>query len=162
LPEVRITLRRQVRQRYGGRCGYCGVTELDSGAELTIDHFQPQIAWGTDALTNLVYCCHACNGFKGEFWNPDLQAARRLLHPLRDRPEEHFSESETGELIARTETGDFHIEKLHLNRPLLIGYRQKKRRNEQVLRENLVFREQIEAYEEELRQLIERLRHITS
>jgi uncharacterized protein (TIGR02646 family) len=159
---MRIGARRQVRERYRQSCGYCGITELDSGAELTVDHFQPRIARGSDALTNLVYCCHACNGFKGEFWNPDPQAVHRLIHPLRDRPEDHFVESETGELIARTETGRFHIETLHLNRPQLIGYRQRQRRNEQILRENMAFREQIEAYEEELRLLMERLRRITS
>lgn len=159
---MRLTLRRQVRELYSRRCGYCGISELDNGAELTVDHFQPQVAQGTDALENLVYCCHACNGFKGEFWNPDPQAILRLLHPLRDNLTEHFVESETGELVALTETAGFHIETLHLNRPQLVGHRLRLRQNERIARENLAFREQIEAYEEELRSLIERLRRTTS
>ena len=159
---MRLTLRRQVREHYNRRCGYCGISELDNGAELTVDHFQPQVAQGTDALENLVYCCHACNGFKGEFWNPDPQAVLRLLHPLRDNTEEHFVESETGELVALTATAVFHIETLHLNRPQLVGHRQRLRQNERMARENLALREQVEAYEEELRTLIERLRRTTS
>lgn len=159
---MRLTLRRQVRERYGRCCGYCGITEIGSGAELTIDHFQPQIALGTDALENLVYCCHACNSFKGDFWNPDPNAVLRLLHPRRDVIAEHFVEAETGEMGALTETGRFHIEKLHLNRLQLVGYRQRRRHNELMVRENLALREQVEAYEEELRLLIERLRRTTS
>jgi hypothetical protein len=34
-PEIRDAL----RQRYGFRCGYCGVRETDAGARLTLDHF---------------------------------------------------------------------------------------------------------------------------
>ena len=159
---MRLTVRRQVRERYNRRCGYCGINELDAGAELTVDHFQPQIAQGTDALQNLVYCCHACNGFKGELWNPDPNAVLRLLHPLHDNCDEHFVESETGELVSLTETAIFHIETLHLNRPQLVGHRQRQRQNEHMTRENLVLREQVEAYEEELRSLIDRLRRTTS
>jgi FtsZ-binding cell division protein ZapB len=96
---MRLTLRRQVRERYGRRCGYCGISELDNGAELTVDHFQPRIA---------------------------------------------------------------RIETLHLNRPQLVGHRLRLRQNERVARENLALREQIEAYEEDLRSLMERLRRTTS
>ena len=75
---------------------------------------------------------------------------------------EHFTESETGELVALTETAGFHIETLHLNRPQLVGHRQRLRQNERMARENLALREQIEAYEEDLRSLMERLRRTTS
>jgi 5-methylcytosine-specific restriction endonuclease McrA len=50
LPEA---LWQQVRQRAGGACEYCGVTETDSGGPLTVDHFQPQARGGSDDLANL-------------------------------------------------------------------------------------------------------------
>jgi len=59
-----------VRERFGFRCGYCGVHESQEGAELTIDHYQPRSRGGTDEPDNLVYCCHACNSHKGDYWQP--------------------------------------------------------------------------------------------
>lgn len=47
----------EVRQRYEGRCGYCGVSEGETGGELTVDHFRPLCAGGDDTDDNLVYCC---------------------------------------------------------------------------------------------------------
>ena len=114
-------LRRTVSLRYHFRCGYCGVRTTDAGSRLTIDHFQPRIHGGTDDLDNLVYCCHACNEFKGDYWQtePDLQ----LLHPLDDTTSEHLRELENGTLFALTERGANHIKVLQLNRPDLIDLR---------------------------------------
>ncbi len=56
------------RKRFAFRCGYCGVRERDVGAELTIDHFQPGSKGGAHEPENWVYCCHACNEFKGDYW----------------------------------------------------------------------------------------------
>jgi hypothetical protein len=33
-----------VRARYGGRCGYRGVSDEDAGGEFTVDHYTPTIA----------------------------------------------------------------------------------------------------------------------
>ncbi|MBI1924525.1 HNH endonuclease [Candidatus Poribacteria bacterium] len=52
--------REAMRQRYQFRCGYCGTSEVEAGAELTVDHFQPRSRDGVDAPDNWVYCCHAC------------------------------------------------------------------------------------------------------
>ena len=54
-----------VRSRYVMRCGYRGVTETQTGATLTFDHFQPRDAGSTDDAGNLVYAYHACNEYKG-------------------------------------------------------------------------------------------------
>src|SRR5688500_14116368 len=103
----------ELRRRFQYRCGYCGVREGDVGAELTVDHFQPRSRGGTDDADNLVYCCHACNEFKGDFWEPD--SASRLLHPLLDDPAAHLTEAPDGILCALTDTGAFHIDRLRLN-----------------------------------------------
>jgi HNH endonuclease len=110
-----------LRQRFQFRCGYCGVREIDAGAELTVDHFQPRAHDGLDEADNWVYCCHACNAFKGDYWQPD--SVRRILHPLRDNLAEHIAERVDGMLFALTATGAFHIQKLRLNRAELVTYR---------------------------------------
>ncbi len=91
------------------------------GAEMTVDHFLPRNHGGDDSLDNLVYCCHACNEFKSDYWRlePDL----RLLHPLRDDLTLHYREQEDGTLVALTERGASHLQTLRLNRPELIAYR---------------------------------------
>jgi 5-methylcytosine-specific restriction endonuclease McrA len=94
---VRASDRQTLRTRYVFRCGYCGIREVDAGAELTVDHFQPRSQGGSDLLDNLVYCCPACNEYKGGYWQPN--SPRRILHPLRDSLAEHFIL--TGEDTAR-------------------------------------------------------------
>ncbi len=57
----------QVRERFGYRCGYCGVAEQEAGALLEIDHYRPLSAGGGEEIENLVYCCPACNRFKHDY-----------------------------------------------------------------------------------------------
>jgi hypothetical protein len=113
----------QVRNRYKRCCGYCGVSEAESGGELTIDHFHPVSAGGDEHDDNLVYACFRCNTYKADFWpnDDDMSHGRRILHPLLDTLGLHIRENrETGRLEAVTPTGDFHIFQLRLNRPQLI------------------------------------------
>jgi hypothetical protein len=98
---------------------------VDAGAELTVDHFQPRSQGGSDALDNLVYCCHGCNEFKGDYWQPD--SPRCILHPLRDDIAAHIALTDEDTLRSLTPTGEFHIRKLHLNRSELILHRREQR-----------------------------------
>jgi 5-methylcytosine-specific restriction endonuclease McrA len=41
------SIREQVRQRAQCACEFCGVTEIDVGGMLTIDHFQPRTKAGS-------------------------------------------------------------------------------------------------------------------
>jgi len=116
----------EVRQRYGGRCGYCGVAEQESGGELSIDHHQPVSAGGDDTDANLIYCCFRCNFYKGDFFPTadDLRQGFRILHPLHDDVVPHLRENPaTGRVEPLTETGRFHAKLLHLNRPQLVELR---------------------------------------
>lgn len=115
-----------VRRLYRHACGYCGVTEMDAGSEMTVDHWMPRMAGGSDELDNLVYACWKCNQFKHDFWPnaDDLTNQRRILHPLLDDLALHLrSNEQTGLLEALTETGRFHIFTLRLNRPQLVKHR---------------------------------------
>jgi hypothetical protein len=116
-----------VRQRYNYRCGYCGVTEVDTGGELTVDHYHPLSAGGNDSDDNLVYACFRCNIRKSDFFpnSEELRRGLRVLHPLLDPVTTHYREDpETGLLQPLTETGRFHIAVLGLNRQPLVVRRQ--------------------------------------
>jgi hypothetical protein len=126
LTDVAHPKHQEVRRRYAFRCGYCGVTEVEAGGELTVDHFHPVSAGGDDSDDNLVYACPRCNLHKSDFLpmpNPS-HPERRLLHPLRDDVTKHIRENkETGFLEPLTETGRFHLARLRLNRPPLVEHR---------------------------------------
>jgi hypothetical protein len=152
-----------VRQRFQERCGYCGVSEQNVGAELTVDHFRPVSAQGDDHDDNLVYACFRCNLFKRDFFpSPDDETQiHRVLHPLHDNLATHFRENPlTGILEALTETGRFHIFLLRLNRPQLVAHRLqvhltlKLQEAHQLLsQENQILHAQIAAMEAYLQQL---------
>jgi len=119
--------REQVRVRFHFCCGYCDTHETEVGALLTVDHFHPSAFGGRDTLENSIYCCDACNRFKADYW--DTSVRKRLLHPLRDQREEHIvEEAITARWIGITSRGQFHIERLHLNRPELTRKRYEKQR----------------------------------
>jgi hypothetical protein len=123
-------LHEQVRRTFNYLCAYCGVTEAAVGGQLTVDHYQPLAAGGADDLSNLVYACHRCNQYKGDFWpTPERLAAGLLvLHPRSHDLSLHLRENESsGELEPLTLTGSFHIRLLQLNRSELIAHRLERR-----------------------------------
>ena len=138
---MRGSLRQAVRVRYDFQCGYCGVSETNIGAEMTLDHFLPRIHGGDESLENLVYCCHACNEFKGNYWsvNPEL----RLVHPLFDKSQLHFREQPDGSLFSVSERGANHIRVIRLNRPRLIEYRLKQKEIMDLHQQNHRLRKQL-------------------
>jgi hypothetical protein len=149
---IRPEQRNVLQRLYNFRCAYCGISEVDSGAELTLDHFQPRTKSGTDETENLVYCCHACNAYKGNYYQPD--SAERILHPRRDNLSEHLLEQPDGTLRPLTPTGAFHIEQLHLNRPALVAHRLAERQLQVERRELLALRQrlaELRRQEEEVR-----------
>lgn len=149
---MRRSLRQQVRELYGGACGYCSVAEGQAGAELTVDHYRPQSVGGEHALENLVYCCPACNSFKGDYWSPG--DGRRILHPLQDDLSLHLAEDSDGLLHARTPTGQFHIDRLQLNRPPLLLHRQLRRREQQQAQERAALVQALSSARDEIQSLL--------
>ena len=115
-----------MRAVYGFRCGYCGVTEAQVGAELTFDHFRPLSQAGTDDAANLVYSCHACNEFKGEYWAEDGDT--RLLHPLTDDLTQHIVDEMNGTFRPLTTLGQVYLKRLQLNRSALVENRLERQR----------------------------------
>jgi hypothetical protein len=124
---VSVEIRQLVRQRANFACEYCGVSETDTGSELTIDHFHPQAKGGTDAPDNLIYCCIRCNQYKVDYW-PTQPSDPHLWNPRTEPASTHFLRLENGTLYPLTPTGGFTIQRLRLNRPPLIAYRQRQDR----------------------------------
>lgn len=129
-------VRASVREAYGRRCGYCGVSEIWVGGELEVDHFHPVRHDGADTPDNLVYACTICNRFKSDYWpTDDASESLRLLHPGQDDMSAHVGEVADGRLIGLTPRGWFHIDRLHLNRPQLIALRQLSRTEQPLQKE---------------------------
>lgn len=118
-------LRERIRQRANLACEYCGVTEVDTGGLLTLDHFQPQAHGGDDDARNLFYCCHACNSYKADYW-PTQPTDIVLWNPRREPREVHMLALADGMLHPITATGAWTVKRLRLNRPPLVAYRRAK------------------------------------
>ena len=58
-----IVKRKEIFERDGYRCVYCGV-QLPA-EELTLDHVQPRVRGGDRSEGNLVTACGGCNTLKG-------------------------------------------------------------------------------------------------
>ena len=166
---VSPTLRESVRALYHFRCGYCGVTETESGGPLEIDHFHPQSRGGSDTLENLVYACSTCNRFKGDYWPvPEASPDLMLLHPQRDDLSTHLQSLLDGRLIGLTKRGWFHIQRLRLNRAQLVNLRVM-RAEEHNLRQalehnrraNAQLREYVHELEQETRRLMQVIAELT-
>lgn len=129
---VSAALRDEVRRRAGFACEYCGTSETEAGAELTLDHFVPTSKGGTDTLDNLVYCCPRCNEYKQDY-APETSSAPALWNPRLEPASRHWTETEDGLLHPLTEVGLFTIQRLRLNRPALVAKRLKRRQDLEAL-----------------------------
>lgn len=162
-------IREQVRRRANLACEFCGVSETDTGGELTLDHYQPSARGGLDTLDNLLYCCARCNQYKADYWQekPDDPL---LWNPRLEPASVHFLALEDGTLHPLTAVGAFTLKRLRLNRPPLVAYRLRKQQQAEEVRlltryRNLVqlleqMNRQLSAEMEEQRQLLKEQREL--
>lgn len=144
---ITLEIRQLVRERASYACEFCGVTEMDVGGELTIDHFQPQSKGGLDDLDNLVYACPRCNQYKQNYW-PEEIAALELWNPRLNQAAQHFIELEDGLLAPLTRTGEFTIKRLRLNRSPLVLYRKRRQQHRENVRLLNQYRDLVELINE--------------
>lgn len=141
--------REALRERFGFACGYCGVSEVEVGSELTVDHFHPQSQNGADDESNWIYCCFACNTFKGAYW-PLGETQLALLKPHDDDFSLHLGERD-GVLIGLSPRGEWHIEQLHLNRAPLVAHRLDVAQRHRDVQDLQLAREELERVQERRR-----------
>ncbi len=130
---ISSSIREQVRRRANFACEFCGITEMDAGSQLTIDHYRPKAKDGDDSLDNLVYCCASCNQHKLDYW-PELPDDPMLWNPRREPASQHFLELDDGTLHPLTIAGAFTLQRLRLNRQPLIAHRLRKRQERERIR----------------------------
>lgn len=111
-----------VRTRANFACEFCGVSEVDTGGELTVDHFQPKTKGGNDNLDNLLYCCVRCNQYKADYW-PSQPSELMLWNPRQEPIGTHLLTLAYGILYPITLVGEFTLNRLRPNRVPLVAYR---------------------------------------
>jgi hypothetical protein len=136
-----------VRQRANFSCEFCGVTETDSGDQLTIDHFQPKAKGGSDDFENLLYSCARCNQYKLDYW-PTQPDDLNLWNPRQEQASQHFLELEDGTLHPLTPVGTFTLQRLRLNRSPLVAYRLRKQKQAEETRLLTRYRELVNLLEQ--------------
>jgi hypothetical protein len=90
-------IRRDVRNRAGGKCEYCLLNERYGMKPHEIDHIIAEKHGGETALENLCLSCLDCNRYKGsDLCSFDAMSGNiiNLYHPRRDGWEEHFQISD--------------------------------------------------------------------
>jgi hypothetical protein len=146
----------QVRRRADHAYEYCGVTEVDSAGELSVDHFRPRNHGGADDLANLLYCCFRCNFYKADYW-PEEPGDPMLWNPRQEPMTAHLLLLADGTLHPITPTGVFTLGRLRLNRPQLVTNRLRRREESDEQRLSAFLREQLALTSELYRQQAELL-----
>ena len=121
------TLRREVARRARYSCSYCRSREQIVGAAFTVDHIIPQALGGSDEIANLCFACWDCNRLKHvHITGIDPVSGERvaLFDPNNQSWTEHFQGEHDGRFVAGlTATGRATVERLPLNRPILVRAR---------------------------------------
>ena len=118
-----------VRADFVRQCAYCLMTETFAGGEenFELDHFRPKSRFPLllNDFLNIYYACHPCNFTKLDHWPPrELEArGRGIVDLCSEEFETHFSVQATGEWVGKTDSGDYTIDLLRLNRQNLVYLR---------------------------------------
>lgn len=122
------TLRQQIIRRAKGLCEYCQ-TPQNIVIEMQIDHIVPESANGLTHLNNLCLACISCNQGKGDHQSgldPETNQTFPLFNPRLEQWSEHFRWDNSGTiLIGLTSTGRAKIDRLKINRPVIVQVRER-------------------------------------
>jgi hypothetical protein len=122
------TLRQQITSRARKRCEYCRLHELATYYKHEIDHIYAEKHGGNTVESNLCLACGDCNRYKGSdlcSLDPETDTVVSLLHPRRDKWNEHFRLNNIGMIEPLTPTGRATERILRFNRIHLVEQRQK-------------------------------------
>ena len=122
---MKAALERLVRERAGGRCEYCRLSQTASGVPFEIDHIIARKHGGRTVSSNLAHSRIYCNVYEGpniSGLDPKTGKLTRLSHPRRHKWAAHFR-IEKGLVVGRTAIGRTTIRVLEMNLPNLIALR---------------------------------------
>lgn len=121
------SVREQVREDAGNRCGYCLTPQSLAYDTLELDHIIPVAAGGVSTRDNLWLSCRSCNRHKGaqtHGHDPATGRRERLFDPRRQSWHRHFAWSADGcTMIGLTACGRATISALQINNPFAIQTR---------------------------------------
>lgn len=118
MSRVPAAVRRQVQQRAGGRCEYCGLPEALGRLSHQVDHILPPRHLGSEDLINFAWACFRCNNNKGtDIGTVDLATMQRtwLYNPREQRWDEHFEIDTQGYIVGKTTQGRATARLLEMN-----------------------------------------------
>jgi HNH endonuclease len=102
------------------------------GIRFTIDHYEPQSKRAdlVHDYSNLLWACDPCNDNKGSDCPTDEMRARgyRYFRPDQDEGYEHFELTEDLFLTSKSNTGEYTINLVGLNRAMLLRLRNLRKR----------------------------------
>ena len=123
---IPVALCRQVVERSGNRCEYCGLSQLGQEATFHVDHVQPVAAGGATTIDNLALACVSCSLRKGArqtTLDPDTQEQAPLFNPRTSRWTDHMRWDGV-RAVGLTPTGRATIDLLEMNRALILAIRE--------------------------------------
>lgn len=123
---IPANLRRQVVQRAGHRCEYCGLSQTGQEAVFHVDHVVPMAARGPTTPANLALACVSCSLRKGarqKAVDPVSYEPVELFHPRRNAWRLHFRWDGNGRIVGLTPTGRATVSALNMNRALAVAIR---------------------------------------
>lgn len=115
--------RQDLRSDFWFSCAYCTMTEHEaSGLSFEIDHYLPRAKHPQlqSEYENLMYSCMQCNRNKGDL-SPEVDGFPPhcyFIRPDHEHPAEHLA-LEDLRYVPVTDTGEFNIQALGLNRQIL-------------------------------------------
>lgn len=119
-------IRQLVFERANGCCEYCQTCEGNTGQTMQVDHIHPN---GGDNLDNLCLSCWSCNNYKRDvttIFDSEINDYISLYHPRIDIWDEHFVwVNNFIEIKGLTRIGNVTVERLKMNRPILVVARQR-------------------------------------
>ena len=114
---VPAALRREVIERAGNRCEYCGLPAEVAFYPHEVDHVIAEKHGGTNDIDNLAFACWRCNRHKGSdltSFDPETALLSPLFNPRTQVWAEHFAYE--GERVAGlTPEGRTTVNLLRLN-----------------------------------------------
>ena len=114
-------------------CVYCAMPEADFGGlrNFTVEHFRPKSIYRhlENRISNLYLACCICNSMKGDDWPGDCGpefGREGYANPGENDFNAIFVIDERGFVDSQYVAGRYMVERLYLNRPQLLLWRQKR------------------------------------
>lgn len=115
-----------LQREFSAQCVYCRIPDALKGYEaFHVEHYRPQKSFPEleCAYENLFYSCGNCNRSKGSYWPQAHEEKTRFIpNPCDHVMFEHLRFVD-GDVMARTEAGQFAVERLDLNDPNAVEFR---------------------------------------